>query len=62
MSKTQAKINMTREQNEARVKNKLQPIISKKRRCLRCDKTFLSLHEERTCSGCREVNQRCYYR
>lgn len=60
MSKLQAKINMTREQNEARVKNGLRPLVSKKRRCLKCDKTFLSLHEERTCNGCREANQRNY--
>jgi len=51
---------MTREQNEARVKNGLRGIVSKKRRCLRCDKTFLSLHEERTCNGCRQINQRYY--
>jgi len=60
MSKTEAKIKMTREQNEARVKNGLRGIVSKKRRCLRCDKTFLSLHEERTCNGCRQINQRYY--
>lgn len=60
MSKTEAKIKMTRDQNEARVKNGLRGIVSKKRRCLRCDKTFLSLHEERTCGHCRQVNQRYY--
>lgn len=60
MSKTDAKIKMTPEQNTARVKNGLRTIISKKRRCLRCDKTFLSSHEERTCDGCRETNRRYY--
>lgn len=60
MSKTDAKIKMQREQNVARVKNGLRVIVAKKRRCLRCDKTFISQHEERTCGHCRQLNQNYY--
>jgi hypothetical protein len=54
-------INMRLEQNEARVKNGLAPVVSKKRRCLRCDTTFLSTNEQRCCDGCRITNARQSY-
>lgn len=51
-------INIKLEQNDARVKAGLPPVVSKKRRCLRCDTTFISTNEQRCCDGCRVANSR----
>lgn len=51
-------INMKLEQNEARVKAGVPPLVSKKRRCLKCDTTFISNNEQRCCDGCRAANSR----